>query len=108
MDIKMNYSPDEILKSMDKFFEMLKFSKMKSQLIAAFIALSVASPAYAIEPPEGLISYTKFILAINEHLIDRVKLAADGRTAEFLNSDGARGSVNLLTDPNLLKILTDN
>lgn len=41
-------------------------------------------------------------------MIDRVRIAADGRSAEFLNIEGGRGFVNLLSDPNLLKILTDN
>lgn len=69
-----------------------------------------AQPAFAanLEPPQGMTSYTQFIKAIQEHLIDRVRIAADGRSADFLNIDGLRGSVNLLSDPNLLKILTDN
>jgi cell division protease FtsH len=41
-------------------------------------------------------------------LIDRVRIAADGRSADFLNIEGAKGTVNLLSDPSLLKILTDN
>ena len=41
-------------------------------------------------------------------MIDRVRIAADGRSADFLNMEGGRGTVNLLSDPNLLKILTDN
>jgi len=41
-------------------------------------------------------------------LIDRVRIAADGRSADFLNIEGNKGSVNLLSDPRLLKILTDN
>jgi len=41
-------------------------------------------------------------------LIDRVRIAADGRSADFLNIEGNKGTVNLLSDPRLLKILTDN
>ena len=41
-------------------------------------------------------------------MIDRVRIAADGRSADFLNMEGGRGTVNLLSDPSLLKILTDN
>lgn len=41
-------------------------------------------------------------------MIDRVRIAADGRSADFLNIEGNKGTVNLLSDPRLLKILTDN
>lgn len=58
--------------------------------------------------PSGDVTYTRFMDAITNHNIERVRIAADGRTAEFLNIDGGRGAVNLFNDPNLFKILTEN
>jgi cell division protease FtsH len=40
--------------------------------------------------------------------IERVRVAADGRTAQFLNSEGVRGNVNLFNDPQLFKIIQEN
>lgn len=45
--------------------------------------------------------------AINEHVIERVRVAADGRNAEFLSADGNRGTVNLFNDPQLFKTLQE-
>ena len=70
-----------------------------------------ANPAFAEgdKPmPSGMVSYTQFMQGVNDHVIERVRVAADGRSAEFLNLDGARGAVNLFNDPNLFKILQDN
>lgn len=58
--------------------------------------------------PGGQVSYSQFLQGINDHVIERVRVAADGRSAEFLNVDGVRGAVNLFNDPNLFKILQDN
>jgi cell division protease FtsH len=56
----------------------------------------------------GQITYTKFMDAISAHTIERVRIAADGRTAEFLNTEGGRGAVNLFNDPSLFKLLQEN
>ena len=56
----------------------------------------------------GNVSYTTFLKGVQEHMIERVRIDPTGRTAEFLNVDGARGMVNLFNDPNLLKILQEN
>jgi cell division protease FtsH len=56
----------------------------------------------------GDATYTKFLAGINAHDIERVRIAADGRTAEFLTSEGNRGAVNLFSDPNFFKLLQDN
>lgn len=93
---------------------MAEFNK---KTIAGWIVLQTAlntpMPAYAdgtttIAPPSGTISYTTFLQGVKEHLIDRVRIDPTGRTAEFLNVDGAKGAVNLFNDPNLLKILQEN
>ena len=41
-------------------------------------------------------------------MISKVQIDPTGRSAEFLNSEGARGFVNLFNDPSLLKLLQDN
>jgi len=41
-------------------------------------------------------------------LIERVRIDPTGKTAEFLNLAGAKGSVNLFNDPGLLKTLQEN
>lgn len=72
---------------------------------------SMATPQMAAAEgtlPEGSVTYTKFMEGITSHNIERVRIAADGRTAEFLNTEGARGAVNLFNDPGLFKILTEN
>ena len=45
--------------------------------------------------------------AINEHVIKRVRIAADGRNSEFLSSEGNRGTFNLFNDPQLFKTLQE-
>jgi hypothetical protein len=72
----------------------------------------VASPGMAMAEdlpiPQGQVTYTKFMDGITSHAIERVRIAADGRTAEFLNTEGGRGAVNLFNDPSLFKILQEN
>ena len=89
---------------------------MNKQLIAGWVALETLSmaptAAYAepsINPPSGpAVSYTDFLTAIKEHLIERVRLNADGSKAEFINIDGGRGVVNLFKDSNLISLLREN
>ena len=69
-------------------------------------SLLAPSPAMA-EMPSGSVTYTRFLEGINANEIERVRVAADGRTAEFLTNEGARGNVNLFNDPNLFKLLQD-
>lgn len=67
------------------------------------------SPSPAMAQMEGgQVTYTRFLEGVNAHDIERVRVAADGRTAEFLTSEGTRGAVNLFNDPNLFKLLQDN
>lgn len=96
------------------------FSEWNKKLIAGWIAIDTMTnttlPAYAddiiskatMTAPAGTISYTTFLEGVRQHLIERVRIDPTGRTAEFLNVDGARGQVNLFNDPNLLKILQEN
>lgn len=117
MDNALRFSPEEIVASMKEFYQNVLMSKdatmknLSRQIIAAFVALQTA-PAFAETDPallniNGQVTYTKFLNAVNEHVIERVRVAADGRNAEFLTSEGNRGSVNLFNDPQLFKILQD-
>ena len=45
--------------------------------------------------------------AVNEHVIEGVRVAADGRNAGFLSAEGNRGTVNLFNDPQLFKTLQE-
>jgi hypothetical protein len=55
-----------------------------------------------------LISYSEFITGVKNHVIERVKFLADGKSAQFYNTDGDKGSVNLFNDPGLLDFLKEN
>lgn len=35
--------------------------------------------------PQGQVSYSTFLQGVSDHTIERVRVAADGRQAEFLN-----------------------
>ena len=119
MDNALRYAPEEIVASMREFYENIMMStdsKMKTirnQIIAAFVALQTAPMMASAEPPSGLeniqgqVTYTKFLTAVNEHVIERVRVAADGRNAEFLSAEGNRGTVNLFNDPQLFKTLQE-
>ena len=55
--------------------------------------------------PAGNVSYTTFLKGVKDHLISQVRIDPTGKSAEFMNVEGARGFVNLFNDPNLLKLL---
>jgi len=98
---------------------------MNKKLIAAFVAYQTASmtvqPAFA----EGVevvltkaqelaknlnvqVSYSRFLEGVKEHVIERVRVEPNGRTADFITNDGARGQVELFNDPEFLKQIQDN
>ena len=117
MDLSMKYSPEAILASMKEFYSTImtnpEFKQLKNALITVMVTGSVAgTPLAAYAEGENLIqgqvTYTQFLEAIKSHDIERIRIAADGRTAEFLNTEGARGAVNLFNDPNLFKLIQDN
>jgi hypothetical protein len=115
MEDSIAFSNENILNAMREMhtniFANPQFNRLKKQLIGAAIALqtmSLANPAYAADMPEGMISFTQFMKGVNSDVIERVRVAGDGRTAQFLNVDGGRGAVNLLNDPNLFKILQEH
>ena len=112
MDKSVTFTPEAIMAAMQEFYENIltnpKFGTLKTQLATAMITGSLLAPSPAMaEMPSGSITYTRFLEGINANEIERVRVAADGRTAEFLTNEGARGNVNLFNDPNLFKLLQD-
>ena len=115
MDRSIDYSPKAIMAAMQEFYENIlnnpQLKDLKTQLTTAMILGSMATPQMAAAEgtlPEGSVTYTRFMDGISAHNIERVRIAADGRTAEFLNTEGGRGAVNLFNDPGLFKTLTEN
>jgi hypothetical protein len=45
---------------------------------------------------------------VKSHVIERVKFFSDGKSAQFINTSGDKGSVNLFNDPGLLDFLKEN
>jgi len=45
---------------------------------------------------------------VKSHVIERVKFFSDGKSAQFINTNGDKGSVNLFNDPGLLDFLKEN
>jgi len=52
--------------------------------------------------------YSDFIEAVQDKEISRVLISPDNATAQVVENDGSRSEVNLATDKDLLKILTEN
>ena len=116
MEKALKYSPEEIVASMKMFYENILMAKdaqmkdLRGKIIAAFVALQAGpqmASAAGLENIAGQVTYTQFLNAVNDHVIERVRVAADGRNAEFLTAEGNRGMVNLFNDPQLFKILQD-
>jgi len=45
---------------------------------------------------------------VKEHIIERVRVEPNGRTADFITTEGMRGQVELFNDPEFLKQIQDN
>mmetsp|Transcript_3375 Transcript_3375/g.5666 ORF Transcript_3375/g.5666 Transcript_3375/m.5666 type:complete len:209 (+) Transcript_3375:505-1131(+) len=123
MDKKIDLQPAELIKRLDSFFKDFmgnpQMESFKRQMVSTMLALGLMSsaaigPAFAeneapqLPPPDGITSYTNFIRGVKDHQIERVKVAFDGKEADFLNEMGQRGHVALFNDPNLLQMLKDN
>lgn len=136
MDKSVVITPENILSSVEEVYQGYKTDKgTREAILGLFRRLATgawvpvasllggARMAYAADEsglataaaeaatnysPAGNVSYTTFLKGVQEHMIERVRIDPTGRTAEFLNVDGARGMVNLFNDPNLLKILQEN
>jgi cell division protease FtsH len=136
MDKSVEITPENILSSVEEVYHGYKTDKgTREAILGLFRRLATgawvpvasllggARMAYAADEsglataaadvaakysPAGNVSYTTFLKGVQEHMIERVRIDPTGRTAEFLNVDGARGMVNLFNDPNLLKILQEN
>ena len=110
MDMAMKVTPENILKSVQDAFKDImtnpQMKDMKKALAAAAVSSSAllanVKPALAVG---GNLSYTMFMRYVNEGMIKAVNIAEDGRSAAYLSSDGGRGSVQLIPDPDLLTTL---
>lgn len=73
--------------------------ELNKKLIMAMVALqtaSVASPAFAdgdltAQQLSGNVSYSEFMKGISTGLIERVRVEPNGRTADFINTEGLKG-----------------
>ena len=88
-------------------------SEAKKKLRRAILGFSAAfamgpNAAFAADPPAGNVTFTAFLNGVKDHQIERVQILDAGRSASFINSDGFKGFVNLIPDPNLLQTLQDN
>jgi len=52
--------------------------------------------------------YSDFLEAVQDNQVSRVLISPDQGTAQVVETDGSRSSVNLAPDKDLIKILTDN
>lgn len=57
---------------------------------------------------KGNVSYSKFLDGVKEHIIERVRVEPNGRTADFITLDGSRGQVELFNDPEFLNQIQKN
>ena len=58
---------------------------------------------------QGKISYYKFLEGIKGHVIDRIAVEPDMKSAQFYTPNMIRGQVDLpFDDPNLMKLVVDN
>lgn len=78
--------------------------------IAAYQTAAAASPAFADEyqqlaKPTGPVSYSTFLDSVKSGLIEKVRVEPNGRTADFINTDGGRGQVELFNDPEFLNTI---
>ena len=73
-------------------------------LSSGALALPKAAHAYVA----GNVSYSRFIEAVNNHDIAKFTIAADGKTGNYFSVEGTKGSVTLLNDPGLFKLLESN
>lgn len=89
MEKSMKYTPEQILNSIKEFYFHMKndteiFKNVKSQLIAASVALYYAPTAAFAEGnpnapvPSGIVSYSQFLQGVKDHVIEKVSVGADG------------------------------
>lgn len=83
-----------------------KLKDAKRSLAAAAMSAGTiftnANPAHAIQ---GTLSYSQFMEQINQKLIVAVNVDETGRAANYLATDGGKGGVQLIPDPDLIPFL---
>lgn len=101
MDKSVQINADSILDSVKHVISNMKENKplaeLNKKLIMAMVAFqiaAVANPAFADEELskaqllerslQGNVSYSNFLNGIKEHVIERVRVEPNGRTADFI------------------------
>jgi len=123
MERAMKFTPEQILASIQEFQENVMtnpdMKDLRTKVVAMGMALGVftqSTAAYAEDVvnkvvevakqvPQGEISYSTFINAVNSDLIEGVRVDATGKEALYYTIDGTRGHVSLFNDPTLLDTL---
>lgn len=123
MDKSMRFSPEQILESVKEFRDNVmtnpELKGLRQQVIAMGVALGAftqTTAAYAEDlvqktlekVPTGEISYTTFMKAVNQDMIERVTVDQSGREALYNTIEGTRGHVTLFNDPALLETLKNH
>jgi cell division protease FtsH len=124
MDKSVQINADTILENVKRVMDHIKenppLQELNKKLIMALVAVQTASaaqPAFAEDLSkaellertlQGQVSYSKFLEGVKEHLIERVRVEPNGRTADFITNDGFRGQVELFNDPEFLKQIQEN
>ena len=116
MDKSVQINADTILDKVKDIMKSIKenppLAELDKKLIMAMVAYQtamVANPAFAegeatlATSLTGQVSYSKFLEGVKEHIIEKVRVEPNGRTADFITSDGLRGQVELFNDPEFLK-----
>ena len=114
MDKSVQINADTIMENVKMAIKHIKenepLKELNKKLIMAMVAYqtaAVASPAYA-EGLSGPVSYSTFLEGVKTGLIEKVRVEPNGRTADFINSDGGRGQVELFNDPEFLNTVIKN
>ena len=119
MDRALKFDPENMKAVIQEFYsEILRKDKdgkqeLRKQVRQVLAAVSVAlasapGAAFAADPPVGNVTFTAFLNGVKDHTIDKVNIVDGGKSAAFTNTDGFKGFVNLIPDPNLLQTLQDN
>jgi exonuclease V gamma subunit len=104
MDKSLQINADTILENVKQVMSQMKenaslreLNKKMIMALAAYQTAMVANPAFAEGGSElakqlnGQVSYSKFLEGVKEHIIEKVRVEPNGRTADFITTEGLRG-----------------
>ena len=119
MDKSVEMNADSIMENVKTVLNHMKknppLQELNKKLIMAMVALqtaSIASPAFAdttekitAQALQGPVSYSQFLEGVQTGLIEKLRVEPNGRTADFINTEGFRGKVELFNDPEFLNTI---